>query len=153
MATTAATARLQPTAAASRVGVRVGTRVSACARRRCGGVALRVVTSANAASSTAATTTSALNQQGQQEQQQQPPVECCDVVVVGAGPGGLAAALALQNEGFDVRVVERKASFCRAGAAVFIWPHGMQNLLTICPEACEQVRSALHREDLPIPIV
>ena len=56
-------------------------------------------------------------------------------------------------EGFDVRVVERKASFCRAGAAVFIWPHGMQNLLTICPEACEQVRSALHREDLPIPIV
>jgi len=69
-------------------------------------------------------------------------VDVCDVVVVGAGPGGLAAALALQAEGFDVVVVERKPSFRRAGAAVFIWAHGINNLRVISPEACERVKRA-----------
>ena len=39
--------------------------------------------------------------------------DVCDVAIVGAGPGGLAAALALQRRGYDVRVFERRRRFDR----------------------------------------
>jgi salicylate hydroxylase len=68
--------------------------------------------------------------------------DVCDVAIVGAGPGGLAAALALQRRGYDVRVFERREAFRPAGVAVFIWPHGLQHLKRIDPETCARVIAA-----------
>ncbi len=68
--------------------------------------------------------------------------DVCDVAVVGAGPGGLAAALALQRQGYDVRVFEQREAFRPAGVAVFIWPHGLQHLKRIDPETCARVIAA-----------
>ena len=42
-----------------------------------------------------------------------------DVVIVGAGPAGMAAALAVADEGFDVIVVDEQA---RAGGQIFRRP-------------------------------
>ena len=68
--------------------------------------------------------------------------DVCDVAIVGAGPGGLAAALALQRQGYDVRVFEQREAFRPAGVAVFIWPHGLQHLKRIDPETCARVVAA-----------
>ena len=42
------------------------------------------------------------------------------VAVIGAGPGGLAAGLALHNKGYDVRVLERNASIKPIGGAILL---------------------------------
>ena len=66
----------------------------------------------------------------------------CDVAIVGAGPGGLAAALALQRQGLDVRVFEQREEFRPAGVAIFIWPHGLNALKSFDPETTERVIEA-----------
>ena len=66
----------------------------------------------------------------------------CDVAIVGAGPGGLAAALALQRQGLDVRVFEQREGFRPAGVAIFIWPHGLNALKSFDPETTERVVEA-----------
>ena len=66
----------------------------------------------------------------------------CDVAIVGAGPGGLAAALALQRAGLDVRVFEQREEFRPAGVAIFIWPHGLNALKSFDPVSCERVIEA-----------
>ena len=66
----------------------------------------------------------------------------CDVAIVGAGPGGLAAALALQRQGLDVRVFEQREEFRPAGVAIFIWPHGLNALKSFDPETTERVVEA-----------
>ena len=68
--------------------------------------------------------------------------DVCDVAIVGAGPGGLAAALALQRRGYDVRVFERREAFRPAGVAVFIWPHGLEHLKQIDAATCARVVAA-----------
>jgi salicylate hydroxylase len=68
--------------------------------------------------------------------------DVCDVAIVGAGPGGLAAALALQRRGYDVRVFERREAFRPAGVAVFIWPHGLEHLKRIDAATCARVVAA-----------
>ena len=73
------------------------------------------------------------------------PVEdenVCDVAIVGAGPGGLATALALQRAGLDVRVFEQREEFRPAGVAIFIWPHGLNALKSFDPVSCERVIEA-----------
>lgn len=50
------------------------------------------------------------------------------ILVVGAGPGGLAAALALQKAGFDVRVWERAPRLSTAGAGLTVQINAMRVL-------------------------
>jgi 2-polyprenyl-6-methoxyphenol hydroxylase-like FAD-dependent oxidoreductase len=45
-------------------------------------------------------------------------------IVVGAGIGGLATALALQNTGWHVHVLERSGSQAVPGTGLSIWPNG-----------------------------
>ena len=50
------------------------------------------------------------------------------ILVVGAGIGGLAAALALANAGFPVRVIEKAAAFAEIGAGIQFGPNGFRML-------------------------
>src|SRR3954469_1115374 len=49
-------------------------------------------------------------------------------VIVGAGFGGLAAALALQRRGWDVQVIERASSPRELGFALALAPNAMNAL-------------------------
>jgi 2-polyprenyl-6-methoxyphenol hydroxylase-like FAD-dependent oxidoreductase len=49
-------------------------------------------------------------------------------IVIGAGIGGLAAAIALTQRGWDVAVLERESQLDAAGAALAIWPNGTRAL-------------------------
>lgn len=46
-------------------------------------------------------------------------------IVVGAGPGGLATALALRNAGIDATVYERRSELGEAGSGLTLWPNAM----------------------------
>ena len=50
------------------------------------------------------------------------------VIVVGGGIGGLTAALALQRDGRDVVVLERRPTSEEAGAGISLWPNAMRIL-------------------------
>ena len=50
------------------------------------------------------------------------------VAIVGAGIGGLAAAIALLKRGIDVRIYEQAAALQEVGAGVAIQPNGMRML-------------------------
>jgi len=52
------------------------------------------------------------------------------VVVIGAGPAGLATALALQAAGFDALAYERRGSLGDVGTALTLWPNGLSALAT-----------------------
>ncbi|NKX49405.1 hypothetical protein HER39_02175, partial [Arthrobacter deserti] len=45
-------------------------------------------------------------------------------IIVGAGIGGLATALALQNTGWNVHIIVRSGSTAVAGTGLSIWPNG-----------------------------
>jgi 2-polyprenyl-6-methoxyphenol hydroxylase-like FAD-dependent oxidoreductase len=49
-------------------------------------------------------------------------------IVIGAGIGGLAAAIALIDRGWDVTVLERESHLDATGAALAIWPNGTRAL-------------------------
>ncbi|MEZ5564048.1 MAG: FAD-dependent monooxygenase [Gammaproteobacteria bacterium] len=54
-----------------------------------------------------------------------------DIIIIGAGIGGLTAALALQRTGQRVRVFERAAAFAEVGAGLTVGPnmlHGLAHL-------------------------
>lgn len=50
------------------------------------------------------------------------------VFVIGAGMGGLCAAIALRNNGHDVTVYEKVTEFRPAGAAISVWSNGVKCL-------------------------
>ena len=50
------------------------------------------------------------------------------VVVVGAGMGGLTAALALRQAGHDVEIFDRVPALTAAGAGVSLWSNGVKVL-------------------------
>jgi len=50
----------------------------------------------------------------------------CDVLIQGAGIGGLTMAIALQQRGFHVRIVERAAGLAEIGAGIWMSPNPMQ---------------------------
>ncbi len=49
-------------------------------------------------------------------------------VIVGGGIGGLAAAIALQQAGLEVRVLEQAGSLRAAGAGLWLWPNALAAL-------------------------
>jgi FAD-dependent urate hydroxylase len=55
-------------------------------------------------------------------------MEQLHVVIVGAGMGGLTAALALRQAGFGVEVFERAPALAPAGAGVSLWSNGIKVL-------------------------
>src|SRR5579884_2352216 len=86
------------------------------------------------------------------------------IAIVGAGMGGLAAAAALRQAGFEVRVYEQAPAFARVGAGVQMMPNSMKVLRGIGIEArlrrvAFQPYSHLNREwdtgrvlrELPMP--
>jgi 2-polyprenyl-6-methoxyphenol hydroxylase-like FAD-dependent oxidoreductase len=50
------------------------------------------------------------------------------VIVIGAGIGGLTAALALRKRGLDVEVFERSAELRDVGAGISLWPNALKAL-------------------------
>src|SRR5579871_2711670 len=50
------------------------------------------------------------------------------VIIIGAGIGGLAAAIALRQRGIDVEIFERSAKLEEAGAGLQIGPNGVKVL-------------------------
>jgi len=51
-----------------------------------------------------------------------------DIVIIGAGIGGLSAGIALQRGGHRVRLFDRVPQLTPAGAAISIWPNGVNVL-------------------------
>lgn len=51
-----------------------------------------------------------------------------DIVIIGAGIGGLSAGIALQQRGHRVRLFDRVADLTPAGAAISVWPNGVNVL-------------------------
>ena len=50
------------------------------------------------------------------------------VVIVGAGIGGLAAAVALQRVGIETAIIEQAAEICEVGAGLSLWSNAMNAL-------------------------
>lgn len=50
------------------------------------------------------------------------------VAIIGAGPGGLAAAIALRSQGIDVQVYEKAQEFRPAGTGLGLAPNGLNSL-------------------------
>src|SRR5262249_54716659 len=49
-------------------------------------------------------------------------------LIIGAGIGGLAAAIALQRTGYTVQVFERVHALSEVGAGLTLWPNGVKAL-------------------------
>lgn len=55
-------------------------------------------------------------------------MEGLKVIIVGAGMGGLTAALAMQQLGYDVEIYDRAQRLEQAGAAISLWSNGVKVL-------------------------
>lgn len=64
------------------------------------------------------------------------------VAIVGAGPGGLATAIALQSQGIDVQVYEKAQEFRPAGTGLGLAPNGLNSLDAIAPGIVETFKSS-----------
>src|SRR3990170_8199861 len=50
------------------------------------------------------------------------------LLIVGAGIGGLTAAVALKQKGIDVEVYERAQEIAEVGAGISLWPNALKAL-------------------------
>ncbi|RCJ22192.1 FAD-binding monooxygenase [Nostoc sp. ATCC 43529] len=64
------------------------------------------------------------------------------VAIVGAGPGGLATAIALQSQGIDVQVYEKAQEFRPAGTGLGLAPNGLNSLDAIAPGIVGTLKSS-----------
>src|SRR5665213_2851339 len=51
---------------------------------------------------------------------------CCDVLIQGAGIGGLTLAIALEQHGYKVKLVERATGLAEVGAGIWMAANPMQ---------------------------
>ncbi|MEH2041468.1 NAD(P)-binding protein [Nostoc sp.] len=58
------------------------------------------------------------------------------VAIVGAGPGGLAAAIALRSQGIEVQVYEKAQEFRPAGTGLGLAPNGLHFLDAMPAAGC-----------------
>ena len=65
-----------------------------------------------------------------------------NVAIVGAGPGGLATAIALRKQGINVQVYEQAQQFRPAGAGLGIMPNGFNSLEAIKPDLVKEIKSS-----------
>ncbi len=64
------------------------------------------------------------------------------VAIAGAGPGGLATAIALQSQGIDVQVYEKAQEFRPAGTGLGLAPNGLNSLNAIAPGIVETLKNS-----------
>lgn len=63
------------------------------------------------------------------------------VGIIGAGPGGLATAIALEKQGIEVHIYEKARAFRPIGAGLTLSPNGLRSLQTIDSEIVAQLKS------------
>jgi salicylate hydroxylase len=64
------------------------------------------------------------------------------VAIIGAGLGGLAAALALRKQGINVQIYEKARAFRPVGAGLSLFPNGLNSLDALAPGIAESLKSA-----------
>lgn len=70
-------------------------------------------------------------------------------VVIGAGIGGLAAAIALKQTGWDVAVYERAPELCEVGAGISLWTNAVKVLRKLgVGEAIESVAATIRQSEV-----
>lgn len=62
------------------------------------------------------------------------------VGIIGAGPGGLATAIALRKQGIEVHIYERATAFRPIGAGVTLSPNGIRSLAAIDTDIVQQLQ-------------
>ena len=62
------------------------------------------------------------------------------VGIIGAGPAGLATAIALSKQGIEVHIYERAREFRPIGAGLTLSPNGLRSLAAIDPDIVEQLK-------------
>lgn len=63
------------------------------------------------------------------------------VGIAGAGPGGLATAIALKKQGIEVQIYERARAFRPIGAGLTLSPNGLRSLKAIDPDIVRKLKS------------
>lgn len=63
------------------------------------------------------------------------------VGIIGAGPAGLATAIALRKQGINVYVYEKAKAFRPIGAGLNLSPNGLKSLKAIDPDIFEQLQT------------
>lgn len=62
------------------------------------------------------------------------------VGIIGAGPAGLATAIALRQQGIEVHIYERATAFRPIGAGVTLSPNGVRSLAAIDTDIVQQLK-------------
>lgn len=62
------------------------------------------------------------------------------VGIIGAGPAGLATAIALRKQGIDVHIYERATAFRPIGAGVTLSPNGVRSLAAIDTDIVQELK-------------
>ncbi len=64
------------------------------------------------------------------------------VAIIGAGLGGLACAIALRKQGFEVQVYEQAKDFRPVGGGLALFPNGLNFLELIEPDIVEEIKNS-----------
>ena len=62
------------------------------------------------------------------------------VGIIGAGPAGLATAIALKKQGIKVHIYEQARAFQPIGAGLTLSPNGLRSLAAIDPDVVQQLK-------------
>lgn len=65
-----------------------------------------------------------------------------NVAIIGAGPGGLATAIALRQQGINVQIYEKAQQFRPAGAGLGMMPNGFNSLEAIDPRLVKAIKNS-----------
>lgn len=80
------------------------------------------------------------NGQSESHQQNQNHYSFKKVGIIGAGPAGLATAIALRKQGIDAHIYERAKAFRPIGAGVTLSPNGIRSLAAIDADIVQQLK-------------